>query len=263
MRRKKNQFSEEDCIKDLQNYVAEHDNIVPHKEEFIANSLTGSAFGKYFNRSFNEFVEAAGFQVRVKRSKITKVSSEEAEASRLKDYGPKGQEIIQDFLDVKEAFGGRIPTVDEFLEYSNTKRSYVPIFGGYGNLVRAAGFEYTITRTRKKEDSANKESEKHYGSYIPDEDVKKDIERIAVEHPEITQISKLLKFGKYGSGTYYSRFNGSGTIANIINIARRRTQLSKPKVNPVWQKRYSIKYYPAPVILKWAHRRPIKVAVGK
>ena len=270
MHRSKNQFSREECIADLQDYVAAHDGIVPKKDEFITNSLTGYAYSKFFNRSYNEFVQAAGFAVNTFRKRITQLSQEEIEAIRNKDYGEEGEKIIQEFFFVKELLDDKIPSADEFKVYSDSKTRFRSVFGCYGNLVRAAGFDYVVTRSpahnkkaapksvkeEKEEETEMKESNKKQATNrLPDEELIQEIGQLAIEHPEIIHASKLLEFGSHGISTYYAHFGGKEKIMEIATAARRRHSLVNPPVNKIWAKRYPIRYNASSVLLKWYRRR--------
>lgn len=85
---------------------------------------------------------------------------------------------------------------------------------------------------------------------IPVEELRKDIKNLALQYPDIEDISKLLTYGKYSESTYRRRVGTIGTIREIVKEAREQVHQNK-----IQTKRYPIKFLPSSTNLKWSRKR--------
>lgn len=85
---------------------------------------------------------------------------------------------------------------------------------------------------------------------IPVEELWKDIKNLALQHPDIEDITKLLTYGKYSESTYRRRVGTIGTIRKIVKETREQAHQNK-----IQTKRYPIKFFPSSTNLKWSRKR--------
>lgn len=171
------------------------------------------------------------------------------------------RKFIFDELDMLcDALGGRVPTKKEFMEYSESRYACISIFGSYNNMLIAAG--KTPNRVVRKKKSVVVKEEvptsipaettpvKKAIRHVTDAEIIQDIQRCAVEHPEIKSPITLLKeFGKHGMETYRRHIGNAPQLEPIIEKAR-ESMIRKS----VYTKRYPIKYSSSAIILKWVHK---------
>lgn len=210
----KQKYTKEFIIQDLKE-VCEAFGRPPTKKEFVDYSVSKTAYMAYFDGSFNKLKEAAGIPVsRPKHSK--------------KDL-----------------------TVEKILHSIKEVAAKNPRESIYWVITHCEYPETTVKRYIGgiEEISAYIDNPKRYQKYCR-EDLISELEKAAVEYPDVVSIWTLIEHCKASDNVYLKHVGETKKLYEIVSKARQKAVVQK-----ILGKRYPIKYKSAPIILKWTKKR--------
>ena len=188
----------------------------PKKMEFVELSDSKWAYTKLFDNSFNQLKKEAGIPVERQRHK-RKYVNKETILSSIKEVAAKNPGKTISWVVRHSGFG------------EATVRKYL------GNIEALASKIDDIEHPKK-----------------PDKwELIADLKKAAVEHMSVTSVWALVKdYCNASNYAYATNVGDTKKLYEIVNKARQQAIVQK-----MLEKRYPVKYKPAPIILKWMKKR--------